>query len=373
VNFLEFQQAVLHRASQRPSSGHRLQLVREVINQTIRDIINRQQDWEFMKQTAQILSEDGEGTYPLPENFGSIIGPQSVKVEDRWCQLFRIRDIERFQADENTVETLRRYRATIHTLTVAPFGTGGAVYCTFGSKNVVGVGTTFDTRYVGRYFKTKRNGQLYKVADVADSTHLSLQQEYTGPANAGLVTIPSEDLTIVYGNPHVTNWTEDMTGENIRLEGTTTVRKISAVDPLRQVITLTAVADQAGADLMYSIQDGYQVDPPGRYQLIITPTPTEDDLNISVDFNAIHTALTGNDDVPLIPETFSSVIIDGASYRYKRNDGWDRETYIDEKGDYENGIAHMLISEDAMGGGISDTIEPDTARLRKKRRYGTNV
>jgi hypothetical protein len=156
-----------------------------------------------------------------------------------------------------------------------------------------------------------------------------------------------------------------MVGLLIKIEGTTTNRTISAVDVDKQKITLTADADTAGNDLMYSIQDNYSVDPAGIYKLILTNASEVDDDVIAVNYRAWQTELTGDQDKPLIPAQFHHVIVLGATVEWLSVDGEDAQTVNRLESKFERAVRAMLINEDVMGEATDDAIEPDVVRHKR--------
>ena len=219
---------------------------------------------------------------------------------------------------------------------------------------------------VGRFFKTMRDSQLYKIKSYSNNKQIKLRQTYSGPSLAGNVNIFATDLTVLFGNPHITHFTENMAGLTIYVQGTSTPRTISAVDEEKQQITLTVAATTAGNDLTYSIQDKYQIDPPGLYVMTINPTPTETDKVITIDYTAIHTDLTGDDDEPMIPRQFHYLIEDGSAIPLARIAGEDAETVSMMKRDYERELLlSIMVHDDPLDGSFVDEARPDPLRHRR--------
>jgi len=365
VNFRQLQQQVQNRAriNSVQEDNHTSQMVREVINGIMQDILSRQQDWGFLHRTAEILTEVDEIDYALPTDFGNL---ERVSLDGVLCQIFNSQDVERFTGSVTRVST-QFPAATIRDLTVSPFFSQGIVFPTFNSSQIGGVGTNFQPTAVNRFFKTDRDGELYRVKAFVDITTLTLAQEYRGRSVAGRVQTFTEDLTIVHGDVGVTNFTEDMTGLRMQVEGNgTNTFEIDTVDEIKQLITLVSAVTAAGSDLIYSIQDTFEIDPPGLYILQVFPTPTVVDDTIVVQYNALHTDLTGDSDQPLIPRNFHQTIVFGATAEVMRITNWPSNSTIQMyERRYERGVASMQTNDDPLGTAIHYSAEPDVVRHQR--------
>jgi len=325
--------------------------------------LSRKDDWPFLYRTAEIVSVTGETDYALPSDFGSL---QNLFIGEIKAEIYSPQDAPLF-VNGNGFNSSHPI-ATIRQLTVSPFWSQGTVYPTFDSSEVTGVGTGFDSRVVGRFFKSKRDGEIYRVRSISDALTIQLMQDFKGKSQAGRVSIygngtTSGDLSIVYGSPNVTNFTADMTGRYINIQGQAAPIEIASVDVLRQRLTLVTPVTVQGTDLIYSVQDDYEIDPPGQFILQILPESADDITDISVDYIAIQTDMTSDYDVPIVPVQFHQVIQFGAVAEAMRITNWpDANTISMYEQRYENGIV-SLMGYDPLGSAVEITAEPDVLRL----------
>ena len=377
MNFRQMQDYVLQ-AGQIPLEDSRArQVARQSVNNAMQELLATQKTWSFLRLTAEILTEANKQIYALPQNFGNLLASPSLNGNP--LEVFEAEALERYtyNADEaDTQSSLNRSSMTITRLTQAPFANTGFVFPTFGSKNVRGINTAFDTRVVGRFFKSMRDGELYEIDSIVSATELKLKQEYTGSSQAGRVQVGQQDQTgswvdldLVFGSPNLTNFREGMIGYTIYLQdgtnsGSYIERKIIDVDEYQQILTLETNADNEGTALFYSIQDAYEIDPL-QYVIFLQPIPEEDDLVISIPYEAVQTPLTGDNDTPLIPFQHHQAITAGAIAEYYSIESSQIVDLNFWSAKAAKGAAHMWLKDNKYGSAHQKAIRPDVVRTRR--------
>lgn len=360
MNKMEIARLVLNNHRADPVESHLLQAAGQHIDLAIQEILSYKADWAFLRKTARILTQADESDYALPLDCGNIgrmtLASSPIKPinPDNYLKFINYYD------DSSTMsETV----GTILSLTESPLTNVGYVFPIYGESLVTGVGTEFATRIVGRFFKTGRDGQVVRIKSFSDAEHLRLSQAFGGRSQAGKVNIYTDNLARVVGNPHVTNFTEDMIGLQIRFGGTEDNNVISSVDTLRQVLVLTANAIYgAGTDLEFSVQDTYEIDPPGVNILKLYPAPTEDDQIITIDYYATYTPLVGWNSVPIIPQRWHAAIVHRATMLFGSFEGSDAADMNLHQNAYQNILLNMQGNDDPLDGLYPYSIEPDPVR-----------
>lgn len=339
---------------------HRFQLARQAVNNSIDFVLTHKTDWYFLHKTAEILSESGESRYALPFDFSHLM---RVGYDGTKCEVFAPQDVDRYNSDD--MASMSHLACTIQQITTSPYASKGYVFLTYGSKTVSGVGTSFTPEMVGRFLRSGRDGEVYRIARYVSGTELELTQEFAGSSQAGLVSVYDGDKTIVRGNPHITNFTEDMTGLLMNIEGNASPITISSVDYNNQNISL--ISDSAvGTQLIFSIQDSYQIDPPGSYILNFADDLAEDDKVIAVDYYAYQPPLMGPYDTPyLIPLQFHQVILNFAIVEYSTldDDSQIKITVFENRA--EKGLVNMLNTDNPLEPGYKYLSEPDAVSLAR--------
>jgi len=353
------------RAGRQPArvQSHRRQAAIDIVNEVINEILGYQSEWQFLYKTAEVLSINGINNYALPFNTNNLVmviydtadGGSKSELE-----IFYPGNVNRFS------HLTTPLAATCTQLTESPFSQAGYVYPTWGLSEIVGVQTVFDEEVVGRFFKTEMDGEIYRIAEYTDLTHISLDQEFGGKHQAGRVSVygdTDDEKKIVYGNIHTTNFAEWMIGKYIKINGNgTTTFTIDDVDEDRQKITLNA-ASVTGEDLIFTIQDNYQIDPPGANILRIFGTPADDNKVISIDYYAFQPPLSSPFDVPLIPYNYHYVIVAAAAEIWLMEnpvEGVNPDIHRRRKMD---GIQNLINNGDVLQDAEHQMAEPDDARL----------
>jgi hypothetical protein len=342
--------------------SHRRQYVKDIINEALGEILSYSNEWSFLYKTAELLSIADENNYALPCDYASLINVMYGDGDgsDTPLTIFNPAKIRRYTHLESVKAV------SIFSLSESPYGRAGYVYPTWGLKEIAGVATSFDEEVVGRFFKTLMDGELYRIAEYTDVTHINLAQEYGGRMQAGRVNVygdTDDEKKVVYGNIHTTNFQEWMIGKYIQIEGNgNTTFTIETVDEERQKLTVDS-ASEAGEDLVFSIQDDYQIDPPGYSILRLFGTPDEDNKQITVDYYASHLPLTGPLDVPLIPQRFHHVLVSAAIETYLSENPVEGVTLDNARMRKDAGIQKMLLFEDTIADATHESVEPDYVRL----------
>ena len=310
-----------------------------------------------MYKTFECYSIAGVSNYALPLTCESIV---NAKHDGTGLELFYPGKASRYTHLTSPLS------ATITHLTESPYSISGYVYPTWGLSEIAGVQTAFDSDVVGRFFKSEMDGEIYRVAEFTDANHIVLSQEYGGKHQAGRVKVigsTDAEKKIVYGNVHTTNFAEWMIGKYIQIEGNgTTIFTIEAVDEDRQRLTIDA-ASNTGEDLIFSIQDNYEIDPPGAMILTILAAPSENDKIISVDYYQSHPPLTSPFDVPLLPFNYHWVLVAAALEMWLTENPVEGVTPDFYRARKERGIAQLMGHEDALWDAMHQSAEPDTVRL----------
>lgn len=339
---------------------HRFQLVRQVVNNNIDYVLSHRVDWPFMNRTAEILSESGENRYALPFDFAhhNLIGFDGEK-----CEVYSPDESYRYPGNGDGDQDF--LACTIEQIMSSPYAAKGYVFPTYGSKTISGVGASFTPEMVGRFFKSDRDGEIYRVSRYVNADEVELDQEYGGRSQAGRVSVYDSNLKIVYGNPHITNFTEDMQGLLINIEGNASPIQIASVDVNNQKITLEGDS-AAGEGLIFSIQDAYQIDPPGSYILNFENNISENDKVIAVKYYAFQPSLVGPYDTPyLIPVRFHQVILYHAIVEYALLDEEANTKVAMFESRASKGLANMLNNSDPLEPGYKYGSEPDRVRLSR--------
>jgi len=333
---------------------HRRQYIKDLLNSALDNILRYNPQWEFRYETVEILSEKDENYYALPTDFKRIDG---VFYDGNQLEIWKPKDeykLSSLSASSPSVAIIRQR-------TKSPFANVGYVFPQYGSPIIEGQGTAFDTRMVGRFFKTQRDGEIYRIKAVNSTTQLTLDQPYGGASQAGTVSIYDGALTTVEGSPYITNFRSDMRGLRIKIEGNTNTFQITNVNVEEQLLTIDSNAN-AGRNLKYSIQDKYEIDPPNVYILEVYPAPSEDNKIIKVNYYALHPPLTGDYDEPRIPREYHNLIVYGAILEYASSEGADTIDLSDIRQFYKEGIIQMLNNEDPVES--MDSV-PDMVRFSK--------
>ena len=156
------------------------------VNQPL-SIINSEYKWEQRNAVLLTATQFPQFYYPRRDDFGIWPIPQAIYPGTIY---YHYRDRNISVADYNS----------------------GTVTVTVGSQLVTGLGTTFTSAMVGRWFTVTDTtvagqGYWYRVASVTDATHLTLYRTYTGSTSSGITfnigespEIPEEGhMTLVDG------------------------------------------------------------------------------------------------------------------------------------------------------------------------------
>jgi len=364
MNKLEIARLVLNNHRESPVDSHRLQAAGQYIELAIQEILSYRNDWPFMQKTAMILTEADESNYALPLDVQRI---HSMGYNDEEIHPINPERYQKFIRYYDNSSTNRASQtktvATVMELTQSPFANLGYVMPVYGAKTVLGVGTAFDTRVVGRFFKTTRDDQLIRIKAYTDATHIELSSEYNGRSLAGTVNIFDDNLERVVGSPHVTNFKEDMIGKRIQIGSATDTNVIESVDEITQVVMLyNDTKSGAGEDLRFSVQDTYEIDPPGIKVLKVYSAPSEDDKVLTVDYYAGYTPLAGWYSVPVIPQNYHAAIVHLATLIYGSMEGSDASDKNTHQSSYNNILLNMLGLSDPFDETYPYGVEPDPVR-----------
>lgn len=274
------------------------------VNAVLRRLYKKSRQWPFLQKTAEILSEADEVDYALPSDFSSIVG-QLVTLDGEPVELVHPADMLRVTDRSGPV-------ATIVKRTTSPFANVGYVFPTYGSKNILGYGTGFTPNVVGRFFRTRRDGYVYRVKSYTDSQNITLAQEFAGDSVKGRVSVFDDHMNMVVGQPFVTRFSESMIGSLIWIEDTSDAKQIVSVDERNQTISISDsdAFDAAGTDLYYTIQDNYEIDPKGMYVLtFLVGGPDADDEVISVTYNQSPPHLTDENEELPVPRDMEHLVL----------------------------------------------------------------
>ena len=248
-------------------------LARNIVNSIIDDFCGLIPDWSFLQRPCEILTEADETEYACPHDFVRIV-PGSLVIGSTPIQLVYPEDQNRWNRTTETNDTIaastNRVVATIAHRTQTPFYNVGMVFMVDGSSAVAGYGTGFMPEAVGRFFRTGRDSELYRIKAFQNQTSLTLDQPFRGPSIRGRVSVTSDNDKRIIGAPFLTRFDIEMIGRMITIENDTDSRIIVDVDPLSQIITLDPSlpgvdAGALGTELQYSIQDDYEIDPRGSW------------------------------------------------------------------------------------------------------------
>ena len=354
------------RAGRLPSriESHAKQQVKDVINEAIQEILVYSNEWSFMLRTKEILSLTGIENYALPTNCGSIVrvGYDGLKLE-----IFYPGNADQYTQHDSVVA------ATVTYLTESAYGNSGYVYPTFGLSDIAGVQCAFDSSVVGRFFKSEMDGEIYRISAFTDENNIVLDNEYGGKTQAGRVSVigtTSDELKVIYGNIHTTNFQEWMIGKYLQIEGNgSTIFTIVNVDEDRQRIMVDQ-ASVAGTDLIFSIQDNYEVDPAGAGILTLASAAPETDKIIAVDYYESQPPLTSPFQVPIIPARFHYVIVAAALQLWMTDNPIEGVHASSHQRRKEAGIAAMLQYEDMISDAVGFAAEPDPVRMANSNILG---
>lgn len=353
MNFRQIQDESLGALRQPLADSHRRQLIRGFINNALNDILSKRSNWSFLNRKATILSVNGDSEYAVPIDLAQV---QNIWYGGARAEVFKPLDEERYNNVSGRCVTIR-------TMTSSPFANVGYAYPTYGSKTVIGQGTAFTSDMVGRFFKASRDGEIYKIKAVNSTTQLTLCQDFKGRSIAGLVDVNSDALTTVVGSPYYSNFKAEMIGRYIRIASAN--YQISNVDVDRQRITVASNIATIGSQLAFSINDNYEIDPPGTYILEFFPTPDADDEEIRVDYQAYQLPLTGDNDVPALPERFHRLISYRTIMLYGAIDGSPMLDLSVFREAYREGLLDLMTNEDPLDGAYDYNSEPDVVRLQQ--------
>jgi len=360
MNVLEIARLVCNNHRVAISDSHRLQAVRLYINMAQQEVLSAKTEWAFLRKTARILTEADEDNYALPYDAVSIT---AADIDGGALVAINPDNYYKFIRQYTTSASISDTVFTILGLTESPFANQGYVLPVFGAKAILGVGTAFDTRVVGRYFKAERDAQSYRIRSYTDSKNIELSQKFAGKSQGGTINIYSDALDRVVGNVHVTNFTENMIGHRMQIGSATATDIIQSVDELRQVIMLTADSNNGeGTDLSFSIQDNYEIDPAGVQVLKIYPVPTEDDLVITIDYMAGHTDLMGNYATPIIPQRWHAILVHKATMLYGLMENSDAADISWHSKAYEQLLFNMMGTDDPLSEMYPFSVQPDPVR-----------
>jgi len=192
------------------------------INDSIRTICNLQGGkLRFLEATKDMTTVSGQESYQIPNGFRKLIdmyiysgtgvssdviySPEMVFDPTKWKLIKQMRmgsqDVPYFVYVENTKYNIApipattgnkitlRGRLEVNDLSIADYTTGTITSIANGATAVVGSGTTWTTDMVGRYIQITQttaanggDGFWYKIAEVTDTTHLTLEKPYEGRA-----------------------------------------------------------------------------------------------------------------------------------------------------------------------------------------------
>jgi len=334
----------------------RMQYLYDVLNNAISNILSYQTDWSFLYRYGHtILSVADDNEYALPTDCERVLNVTYDSTTTK-LELFRPKERYRYATSSGNVAA-----ATVMDITTSPYANVGFVFPTMGDAVVKGSGTAFDQNMVGRFFKARADGAIYKIKSFDSTTQITLRQKFGGATQAGKISIygTGDELKSVYGQVGITNFRNWMVNSLIRIDSVD--YQIATVDEEIQKLTLTAQA-VAGEQQTFSVQDQYQIDPPGVKKLILFDTPGDDDKNIVVDYYASQTPIMNEFDVPILPAKWHNLAQYGTVLEYGATEDSDSVNINRIQGLYDRGIANLLNSDDPLDSEVDDVNNYDKFR-----------
>ena len=332
----------------------RRQYLFSVMNNVINTILGYRANWPFLYKTTTLLSEADDPLYALPVDCQRLL---SVTYDGGSpLEIFRPENIARYDGLTSISA------ASMFELTTSPYANVGYVFPTYGDPQILGQGTNWDSTLVSRFFRTREDGELYKIKSYDALTQITLRQNYGGDTQAGLVQIAgatADEQKIVYGIPGVTHFKSWMAGRLIRIAAAN--YQISSVDEELQRLVL-ASAGPVGQDQPYSVQSYYEIDPPGTKVLTIYTTPDEDDKDIVIRYYAFQPEITSDFTIPVIPSNFHQLIQYGMIVEYGATEATEIVNLNRYERLYREGIAVFLNNSDPLGTSVDDVEEYDKFR-----------
>lgn len=347
---------VLKTFRQGTEDSSRMQYVYDILNNAVNNILGYKTDWSFLYRYGHtILSVDSDGEYALPFDCERVLSV-SYDDSDTPLELFRPKNRYRYDADASTVGA-----ATVMDITTSPYANAGFVFPTLGESVVKGVGTAFESGMVGRFFKARADGAVYKIKSFDSTTQITLAQKFGGATQAGRVSVygTGNELKSVYGQVGVTNFRNWMVNQLIRINSVD--YQISTVDEELQKLVLTTQA-VAGENYQFSVQDQFQIDPPGVKKLVLFGVPDEDDNNIIVDYYAFQAPIMNEFDVPVLPMKWHYLIQYGAILEYGATEDSDSVNLNRIQSWYDRGVANLLNCDDPLDSAVDDVTNYDEFR-----------
>lgn len=204
--------------------------------------------------------------------------------------------------------------------TVAPYVTGTATF-TEGDETVTFSGATITAAMVGRKIARSQGGPYYRIASRTSSTEVELAEAYAEDTASGVAFTIFQDE---YDLAATTHSVQKVTIEQDRVLG-----DLVYVPP-RMAERVDYPGSATGTPLTWTVVPSTTS---GTTRVRLTPVP--DDLyRLRVRYQPTVTALSADDDVPVLPDDCEELLIDRAlrwapkvegQRRVMRDDEWEAE------------------------------------------------